>query len=1109
MSINFDRLTVAQCVVPPVPVPDPRCEDSAFAISNPDVCSTIGALIIKPSVVLLCELDSVQFKVYEFKNGVETELTTGVTFESSDDGVFTIGVAGGSGTALGAGNAEINATDGSRTVTASITVLPGVNCCSAVRVLTAIVVDNSRSMSLAFGGGYSTRLVFAKAVASSYGGILLSNEAGVKDSDKVWSLNQAATEITSGFSQSTSAILAAIASIAQSQEKTNVLEAFAFAAQDLLISDGDRRVLLLISDGEQTSSESTRQEILDAAYSYKEAGGIVIVIGVRASGQGYDLLQRLASGGFFINATSGNVTEVMDGLNYMKNLLCAGSCMPVGDTYENLPELNYSSFLNWEVASGQVNLLGPGLLDLLPGNGLYVELAYSGAPVPTILRSIDAYNLVAGRTYTISFKMGGNQVNPVAGIPPKVYLRSTSAVPTDPNIFEQSMGVTWNSPFSVYNFSFTAVSNAAARLYFEHQPNGANTGVMLDDIAFRDVTTGNTLLSDNFDHENLHYVNPRCGQSAAVPPIDDPAAPTVQEVPYANGDNVNGDSYSYKISFVTNDGQTAASPVATIVTTNEVDRSLRLTIPTPPESVTAVRIYRNVVDGNSTNLFLLDVIPPGNVYFFDTETHAQFIDRYDPDQTPPTENTTGHAAGELGYGYYCDIYDCTSESPGVQSPDPSPLPDIESGFTPPAVYSSTRSACVSCPAGSVNVSDTPLASTLVSSSNVSPEYYIDQLTGGPAILRKFCVKGGAGLATFNDLKLYGSAAAAGPWTLLLEASTPLYVASNAFACFVLENTTAYGFVKVEVSSVQGGGVGPVHIVDYRQPDAYYLGAPETQCASASATSYVSQQDADNQATAAAQSAATELLNCTAAYTSTQSYTAQCPNGTLGNPITKSVTRTSLISQADADSQALQAAQAAAEAELSCGNSNNTQRITIGNQVGPARPFPSVLFLSGYAESDVITKLTLTLKRVGSNVNLLRYVNAILVSPAGTAVNFYRKVLHNCAVPIELTNPAAFPFGTQRVNSITFDDDAASPFPVCPPSPAGDLNANVDYTFQPTVSGAATDLPSPAPAGPYGVALSDFDGESPNGSWSLWIAVDTEPYYGAVIDLGFELTLTVA
>ena len=84
--MKFDRQTTASCIVQPPPPPDPRCADASFALAHPDICSF--ALIIKPSVGLLCLNESVQFRVYEFANGVETELTTGVTFTSSNPGAF-------------------------------------------------------------------------------------------------------------------------------------------------------------------------------------------------------------------------------------------------------------------------------------------------------------------------------------------------------------------------------------------------------------------------------------------------------------------------------------------------------------------------------------------------------------------------------------------------------------------------------------------------------------------------------------------------------------------------------------------------------------------------------------------------------------------------------------------------------------------------------------------------------------------------------------------------------------------------------------------------------------------------------------------------------------
>lgn len=171
--MNFDRTSRAPCIIPTVPPADPLCLDSAYALAHPDICSKQGALIIKPGVLLLCVNDSIRFKVYEYKDGIETLLDDEIRFTSDAPEVFTVGVLSGSGTCLSAGIAHVigTHTDG-RTVSAEIEVSPEDACCEETVVATAIVVDNSRSMTLAFGAGYATRLVYAKHVAGAYSGLL-------------------------------------------------------------------------------------------------------------------------------------------------------------------------------------------------------------------------------------------------------------------------------------------------------------------------------------------------------------------------------------------------------------------------------------------------------------------------------------------------------------------------------------------------------------------------------------------------------------------------------------------------------------------------------------------------------------------------------------------------------------------------------------------------------------------------------------------------------------------------------------------------------------------------------------------------------------------------
>ena len=83
-----------------------------------------------------------------------------------------------------------------------------------------------------------------------------------------------------------------------------------------------------------------------------------------------------------------------------------GACVMAGDYYMATGESDYSSFLNWSVVSGQVNLLGNGFEDFLPGNGLYVQLAEANKPAT--IETIDTFTLNPGDSYQIQFSLGGN-----------------------------------------------------------------------------------------------------------------------------------------------------------------------------------------------------------------------------------------------------------------------------------------------------------------------------------------------------------------------------------------------------------------------------------------------------------------------------------------------------------------------------------------------------------------------------------------------------------------------------------------------------------------------------------------------------------------------------
>lgn len=105
--------------------------------------------------------------------------------------------------------------------------------------------------------------------------------------------------------------------------------------------------------------------------------------------------------------------------------------------------------------------------------------------------------------------------------------------------------------------------------------------------------------------------------------------------------------------------------------------------------------------------------------------------------------------------------------------------------------------------------------------------------------------------------------------------------------------------------------------DYTTKCGSGSGTPVTRT-STTGTSTISQADANSKALADAKSQAIAAIVCqVTTYSSTQSYTATCGSGTTGSPVTRSSTKTSTVSQAQADSLALQDATSQANAALVC------------------------------------------------------------------------------------------------------------------------------------------------------------------------------------------------
>jgi subtilisin-like proprotein convertase family protein len=146
--------------------------------------------------------------------------------------------------------------------------------------------------------------------------------------------------------------------------------------------------------------------------------------------------------------------------------------------------------------------------------------------------------------------------------------------------------------------------------------------------------------------------------------------------------------------------------------------------------------------------------------------------------------------------------------------------------------------------------------------------------------------------------------------------------------------------------------------------------------------------------------------------------------------------------------------------------------------GIAGPYPSTLTVTSFG--GTLTDVNVTLAGVSHTYPL--DLEVLLVAPTGQAVLLMRNVGG--------TAP-----GIADVD-LTFDDEATQLMEVS-------INpASGSYLPSAFVTG---DLPGPAPSGPYGTNLAEFDGLDPVGEWKLFINDDSPGDTGSLASWSLELT----
>lgn len=169
------------------------------------------------------------------------------------------------------------------------------------------------------------------------------------------------------------------------------------------------------------------------------------------------------------------------------------------------------------------------------------------------------------------------------------------------------------------------------------------------------------------------------------------------------------------------------------------------------------------------------------------------------------------------------------------------------------------------------------------------------------------------------------------------------------------------------------------------------------------------------------------------------------------------------------------------AHAASGTFTSNQTINV-QRYGEATPYPSNVEVSGLPEDEIVTDVNVTINDY--NYYFSGNLRMLLVAPGGQKSLFFYAQLSSDSKDVDLT----------------LDDEATTPLPY------SSLDPISSGTYRP--NDRTGELPAPAPPGPYGGSLSQFDGAaSTNGTWKLYVFDfwDIGAMYGSMGGYSVDIT----
>lgn len=311
-----------------VPAIDPRCSDPAFAEKYPSACRFFTRLILKNEYSRGVGGGSVtvQFKAFAAANGLEVQLTEGVVYASSRTSVATINASTGLATKVAVGKTTISATWNNQVAYADVEFSVAAPVSNYL-----VLLDNSYSMQQNFDSVYPTKLAYGKYLAERF----FQSMRDEVDSMAFGNFSLGA-DVNQALTQSIEDLENSVDPIQVDHEMTDLRDAIEDGIEYLnenATSEDALKVLVILTDGQYNRGDLPGP----AAREFKQSGGIIFVVGIRAFDVYFQLLNEVSSKGYFLSAYGGNAEAVAGNFIGLKAFLGGGDC-PGGTVFGCLTE---------------------------------------------------------------------------------------------------------------------------------------------------------------------------------------------------------------------------------------------------------------------------------------------------------------------------------------------------------------------------------------------------------------------------------------------------------------------------------------------------------------------------------------------------------------------------------------------------------------------------------------------------------------------------------------------------------------------------------------------------------------------------------------------------